>query len=373
MAATWSFVVGPWNGGPQYALTGARDRKVTFNLTSPSTASFSLGGRDPLAEQITELVTDLHILRSPGPGIRAQRLYRGRVGTTKDQIDTNTHTVDVATADYRELLKRRIFWSGSTRSWAGTDQGLIVAGMAAAAQAPVGAALGMTVTGTATGVLRDRTYEPGDSIGERIQELSEVINGFDWDVLSPTAGELLLQIFYPRRGVDRGVVLELGGLVAAVSRDVDPSRYANAVRGTGQEPDGGVAPTPVEIAVPDVGTRPEGRWDTASGESITTQAALDERTDWRLDQAQVIRPAYTVKLRRGAWRGPDHIWLGDPVRLVVMSGRLRVDTVLRVQTVDIGIDENSTEDVTLTLGAPKPSFAQRATATEKRLATLERR
>lgn len=377
MTASWTFVVGPWNGGAQHELAGARARKCSFHLTEPSTASFTLSGRHPLAGRITELVTDLHVLRRPAPGTPAQRLYRGRVGTTKDSLDADGHTVDVATADYRSVLARRILWSGSARSWTNTDQADIVAGLLAAAQVTFGGNLGITVAGTATGVRRDRNYEPGDSIGERIQQLSEVIDGFDWDVPPAPSGALVLTLWYPQRGADRGVVLEYGGLAASITRDVDPSEYANAVRVTGTSPEGGGdEPTPVETRVPnaDMLTRPEGRWEKTFGESITTQANLVERAAWRLDQAQVVRPSYTVKLKRGAWRGPDHIWLGDTCRLVIMSRpRLAVDTRLRVQTVDIGIDEDGGEDVTLTLGAPKPSFARRAAATEKRLADLERR
>jgi hypothetical protein len=87
----------------------------------------------------------------------------------------------------------------------------------------------------------------------------------------------------------------------------------------------------------------------------------------------VIRPVWTVKLRRGAWDGPDHIWLGDTIRLIVMSGRLRTDTTLRVFEVDISLDSAGGEDITLALGGPRLDPRRRAKDTERRLRNLERR
>lgn len=374
--AEWSFVVGPWNGGAQYELPRARARKLTANLAEPSTATFQISGRDPRADEIEELITDLHILRRPRPGVPAQRLYRGRVGPTQDSIDADKHTISVPTADYREVLNRRILWSNSLLSWMNTDQNQIAAGLIWTTQNSPGSALNMTVTPAFSGIIRDRAYEPGDSVGQRIQELSEVIDGFDWDVLSPTDTELKLTIWHPERGANRGVVLELGGLAAEVTRNVPTDAYASAVRVTGQQPENeaGYAPTPVEIDPGDLSTNPPGRWDKVVGTSITTQDALDDRADWLLDQAQIIRPSYTVRLRAGGWRGPDHIWLGDTCRLVVMSRpRLQVDALLRVQTVDIDIGDDGQEDIVLTLAWPKPSFSRRQNNVEDRLLGLEKR
>src|SRR5690606_9835308 len=107
-------------------------------------------------------------------------------------------------------------------------------------------------TGTSpTGIDRDRTYEAGDSIGQRIQELSEVIDGFDWDISPVSASGLQLDVWHPMRGSDRGVVLIYGGLVAHVQREVNPSDYANALRYTGAEGDEeDPGPDPVEIEAP---------------------------------------------------------------------------------------------------------------------------
>ncbi|MEU7814136.1 hypothetical protein [Pseudonocardia sp. NPDC049154] len=373
----WSFVLGPPapEGGHQWHLTNAKARRAIFRLTRPSEASFTIDGRDPMAAKIIELETDLHALRHRPTG-GAEELFRGRIGPTGDSLDAGGHRTDVTALDYRSVLSRRILWGDSQLVWTNTEQAEIAMGLVNQTQVRPGGSLGIVAgDGSSTGVARDRTeYQAGDSIGDRVQELSEVIDGFDWDITPDGAAALKLDIWHPQRGIDRGVVLEYGGLVASVQRQVNPQDYANAVRVSGQIPEGGdTAPTPVERTASDITTRPEGRWDKAFGTSIVTATSLAERGDWQLDQAQVVQPSYTVKLKAGAWQGPDHIWLGDPTRLVIMSGRLRVDNVLRVQEVDISITEAGDEEVSLTIGAPKPDYRRRANDVERRLRELERR
>ena len=199
-----------------------------------------------------------------------------------------------------------------------------------------------------------------------------MIGGFDWDIQPDSPSSLRFDAWYPQRGSDRGVVLLLGGLAATVSRELNTSDYANAIRYTGAE-----TTTPGEWEagnLGDDGAFPQGRWDKTYGDDgLTTQAALDERAEWQLAESQVVTPVYTVRLKRGGWDGPDHIWVGDTVRLIIPSGRLNVDTLQRVHEVQIDIDEVGGETVTLSLGGPKPDFRRWPPLIEQRLTNLERR
>lgn len=378
MSARWSFVIGPAQGGYEWEVANAKARRATFRRRAPSEASFTIDGNDPIAGRITDLATDLHLLRDRGDGLR-EPLYRGRIAGVSDELTETGHAVSVPSMDYREVLQRRHLLNGSQVVWNGYDQLTIMNGLVQQAQSRPGGDYGISFEHPYPGsyIYRDRTYEVGDSIGQRIQELSEVENGFDWDILPDGPSGLALRGWYPQRGTDRGVILEYGGLVRALQRNVDVSDYANSVRVTGQPAEGSsTPPTPAEGAAEGLGDPlqfPQGRWDKVIGTSIVLPATLAERRTWLLDHHQVIRPAYTVQLKRGAWRGPDHIWLGDPCRIVIMSGRLRVDTSLRVEEVSIAIGDSGSEDVTLTLGAPRPNFARRSAANERRIAELERR
>lgn len=383
--ARWLWVCGPWFGGPHHPLSQATGRKITLQLNDSSSCSFELDGLDPVAGQVAELVTDVHALREDVVGAPRDRVFRGRVGPTSDTLDGKRHAVSLTAWDYREVLARRILWSDSPRTFPLYDQGAIVSAMVADTQARAGGNLGMTVVGAVTGQLRDRIYDAGKSIGAEIQALSEAIGGFDWEVEAPSQSALELRIHYPTKGTNRAVVLSYGDqLVQRVQRTVDPGQFRNAVRGTGRAPDrpenpppdfpDPVEPTPVELVADSATSGPAGRWEGAEGTDMTTTGGLADRTAWLLAEGEAIRPTYTVTLHRGAWRGRNHIDTGDTVRLRVRSGRLAVDTALRVHTITIPVEDDGREGpVELSLGGPRRDYGRRATLAERRLADLERR
>jgi hypothetical protein len=176
-------------------------------------------------------------------------------------------------------------------------------------------------------------------------------------------------VWFPQRGSNRGVVLQQGGLMAEATVTVDPGAYANAIRYTGAD-----TLTADELEAGDLGQMPQGRWDATFGDTtLLLQTTLDERAEWQLGWSQVVRPVWTVTLRRGAWDGPSHIWLGDTVRVIADAGGLDTDTTARVYEVAVTLDGDGTETVQLTLNGPRQRYAWRARDVEKRLRNLERR
>jgi hypothetical protein len=111
--------------------------------------------------------------------------------------------------------------------------------------------------------------------------------------------------------------------------------------------------------------------------NLLDQNALNARADWQLAAAEIVTPTYTLTLKAGAWQGPGHIWLGDPVRVVVQSGRLAVDTVQRVYELAFTLsDDDPSGDSTLvevTTGGPRPDYRRLPRETARRLTNLERR
>ena len=365
---------------PVWQLREAGNRKVTAKLTDSSEAGFTIDGDHPDALRIDELATDLHVLWSYTAADRKQWLYRGRVGPTTDALpESGEYDLTVTTLDYKAVLARRYLMSGSRQVWSGVDQGLIGWGLIDTVQNRLGGDLGIRPhpDGIGTGVLRDRAYNLGDEVRQRIDELSEVLDGFEWDIVPGGArgADLYYRTWYPQRGVDRGIILQKGKLAASITRNVDPATYANAIRVTGSAPEGGGAePPPHEGYAPDIETAPQGRWDAVESTSITTTPALAERRDWIRDERQVVRPTYTVKLAPGVWRGPGHIWLGDTCRLVLFRGRLQLNKVpMRVHEITVTPGKGEHDDVELTLNGPKPDLRRRSLATDRRLSDLERR
>lgn len=394
----WSFAIGP-PGSISRELNSATERKVTFSLSDAHEASVTIDGWDPAASEIVELSTDLYVFRRRSVGAPRELLYRGRIGKTSDSISADGHQVTVPSTSYKGVLKRRLLMTGFTSAssaytvgdssgtgrgqrWNQVDQMRIAWELVDGIQRLANGNLGITNgVGQSSGKLRDRTFQMGDSIGDQLDSLSDVIDGFDWDI-TPTytngSSGLQLDRWFPGRGFARNEVLMFvpsGSNLLSVQRQVDSSDFANAIRAKGRAPESTgsgnpVEPAPVErYATPG----PEGRWDKLFDEDSTTAAGLAERADWRVTDASLIRPSYTVELKPGVWRGPDHFWLGDTVKLVVQSGRLNVQTDVRVQTIDIAIDDNGDEQVSVTLGYPKKDFRSKMSEIDRRLARLERR
>jgi hypothetical protein len=341
-------------GGSSVAeLTAARSRRLDFALDDDSSCGFTMPGRHSQTALIDEIENDVVVARD---GVA---LFRGRINGSDDSVSPNVHTCTFNAVDYRGLLSRRIVWPTSTLTFAATDQATIAARLINDSQAL--GTLGITAAPAPTGVLRDRTYDVGSTIGDLVASLGRAINGFDWDV-SPT---LALRVFYPARGTtSANWVAEYGRNVTDVRRTVASGDFANAIRFSGEQ----TAPSTTRTITPG----PEGRWERQVGNpDLKTAAAIAEQADGAIVAVSTIRPSYGVTLLPGAW-SPATVWLGDTVRLLVRSGRLDVDTTLRVSGVSIDIGDHGDEKVTLQLGRYRWRFAERLADYQTRLDRLER-
>lgn len=367
----FQILLGPRSGGYQAELSRAKNRKLSVRLEDPSEFSFDINGREAEATRLQELETDVHVRWvNPANPLDRQILFRGRLGTTQDNLTEDEHQISCTVLDYRALLRRRILYSDRQLTWTGVDQGEIAWGLLQQTQALNGGNLGI-VKGwegtTPTGYTQDREFEAGDIIADKIREVGEVEDGYEWDIVPVSASALVLQIWSPQRGNDHGVVLEFGGAVSRLTREVRPAAYANALRQTGAD-----ELNAAELEAPDISAT--GRWDAVFGDGkLEPQECVDKRAAWQLAESQVIRPTYTVILREGEWHGPEHIWLGDPVRLIIRSGRLATDVRLRVYGIQFDISDEGPAQVTLTLDRPPQDPRWEASEQDRRITNLERR
>jgi hypothetical protein len=358
----WQLLAGPAADGPQIELTTATARKITVRLGQPCDVAFSINGRHEQAADITEFVTDIWAYRD------RQLLHRGRVGTTSDDVNTDSHTTTVNAPDYRALLDRRHLYDGDKLSYVQEDQAAIAWQLIQATQGKTGGNLGITRgSGQTTGFLRDRLYTAGISTAEAITQLADLDGGFDWEI-DP---QLRLNLFNPQRGRDTDVVLEFGGAVASFSRAVLPAEYGNAVRAiAGTDPR---APETREAA--DLATRPGGRIEIERGfPDILEQSTLAARADYLLADAQVLRPSYTLTLAPGRYPGPQALWVGDSCIVAIRSGRLSEHDRQRVMEISFepGADGDETVRVTVGRSTPAGLFGQRMRRLDGRLSVLER-
>ena len=341
------------------ALTTATARQLAFPIDAAATAQFTmpgvidLSGPAPETALVKELATDVYVTRNGRP------VFRGRVGTSAETHANDADTVQFTAVDYRGLLDHRIIWPGSQLTFNATfppnDESAIAWQMITDSQAQAGGDLGITEgTGIGTtGVLRDRTYTAGVPLGQTLDELANLENGFEWEVDS----NLAFNVFYPQRGRDQTAsqVLAYGRGLTAITSTVNTDAYANAVYYTGHQPETMPVEELLGIFPPGVG-----RWESqVTDPNVTLQATVEEQGQAALLTASQLDPAFTLTMSP-AWWEPGDIWLGDLVQVQVRDGRLDVDVARRVVNIAITLDDDGTETVVLTANVPTPASATRS-------------
>ena len=362
MAFTIQLVSPPLTGTPvgeaQYT-----DFSFTQNLNKPSTLSFSMSGFSEGNIHLGEMDTDVMLYED-----RALR-YRGRVTGISDTIDESDHKVSVSSSDYRSLLNRRITWTDL--AYTQTEQTALGFALITYAQQRNGGDLGITRGVLQTSdVLRDRTYPAGSNILKILDELSNVVTGFEWEIDQWRK----FNVWNPFRGTSTTVIAAHGSNVNSITRQTDPSTYANAVRSSGAT---GVTAAGVELAsLADVANPlPQGRFDLQEGNTdVTTYAVLLEGAQGKLASMSALNPSYTLQMTPGTW-SYDSIHLGDTIRVVVRSGRLDINELQRVQGIALKVGSDGVQRYTLTVGVSRDTdpLLNQFRDVNKRLNQLARR
>lgn len=341
--ASWRIGAYTWNdASTKREIRAASTRKLTLRLRAPSTLSFSIPGDHPQAAMIQELVTDVTLMDG------ATGVFWGRCFQAVDTAGDSRFTTNFTFMDYRQVLTRRELRQADTVMGAlpetvyRGDQGALVAALLGAAQARTNGNYGISAgVGGTTGIVRDIILRVGDSIGDTIQDVSELSSGFDWDV-SPSK---LLNVYYPNRGLNNGVGLEYGKTVQGFTRTKSSNAFANDELVTG-----GSGTSPAAYTSATVATDAAGRWDdTESFPSISVQDTLNARATFVGQLKSQLLPTYNVQLLPGFWKGESHIGRGDTVRLRVSRGRVSDNGLFRVNDITIDIGNDGDDSVRLGL------------------------
>lgn len=369
----YNISVGPWRGDGEFELTSISNRHLTVKLNDPSEFSFDVMGDAEVtrgkvsvneASLVNELVDDVWVTRN------GMKLARCRIMTSTDTLNATDYGVHFTALDYRELLRRRVLitsnnnlvlpsgiYSEQFASWPiGTPPEQVVWALIAHAESQPGMALGITqgeweVTGIPPTAEVWR-YADGDNIGWSIRNIALMDPGFDFWIDADKVAKL-----QKKRGYDRGVVLDYGGIINSVTRNFNSDSFANMVRMSGRQPSQPytypLSGSYEEQKLVDPYQTPEGGWATAIGDqSLLSPEQVQRAGKASYDRLSRLAPTYTAVFQKGAWGGPEHVWVGDTVRLVVKRGRLVVDDLMRVFQIDISIDQNEVETVSVVLNWP---------------------
>jgi hypothetical protein len=381
-------------------LNTARSRRLDQAWSTPATLTFAIDGHSPAAALITELQTDVMAWRWDDQTGQDVAVFRGIVTQSQDEISEQVHTVTFTCHDYIAMLSRRMF---TGTGWAVTqvDQDYIAMNLIYFATNRAQTSAGVTLypgsylpltpymvnpDGTqraqgSSGTLRDRTYPAQTFIFDAFDELSKVIGGFDYDV-RPNQGNFgpdVLRIWFPYQGVVRSdVALIYGSTVASLTRSVDSADYANFQRVLGNNGSSDPAAPQlfaeaVNADANNVGVTPVGLWMAGDNQAdVTIQSTLNETAQGNLALSGVLVPTYSLALRPGAyaWGAPN---MGDVVPLVIQSGRLNVNTTVRVLGISYDIGDDGQEDVSLTVGRPAVQFRDLLAVSTRDVNALTRR
>jgi hypothetical protein len=393
-------------------LGTARSRSLKRQWDTAAELAFTMNGRSPDCAAISELQHEVYAWRWDDQTGADVCVFRGIVDHAEDQITEQAHTVNFVAHDYLAVLGRRPYLPAVPLTLTNVDQDVIAAylleygggGNSLAPYAPgsilpIGAVLvggdGVS-TRTLSGTLRTRTYLGGTLVGTALDQLAKVLGGFDYDVVpEPAAADTLqmvdhtgtvanlgagrdaLRLFFPSQGAARTDMMFLyGGNVAGVARTVSSGDYANYVRSLGNN--GSSDPNAPQLASAannaDASGTTVGWWPLADNapSDVNLQATLDQRAQGLLALDGVLVPSYTLTLRPGAyqWGFPN---MNDTVPLVIASGRLQVNTTVRVVGLTWTIGDDGDEDVAVVVGRPDTSLGDLLARTNTAVNALARR
>ncbi|MFD8496210.1 hypothetical protein [Amycolatopsis sp. NPDC059657] len=220
-----------------------------------------------------------------------------------------------------------------------------------------GSRLGMIEYGTEkTGVRRDRTYKESEhkSIGEAVEQLGAVINGFDHSFDTAWRDADLVTTFrvhYPAVGRFRALTLEQGrncDITAATIGGKSVVTHAFAL-GSGDGADqvwaSAGSPSPIFPRLEAVESFSDIK------EYGTLKAKAEARV--RLGAAPVVLPS--ISLYPDTSPGLDEFDLGDALTVTGGSGLVPISGMWRITELSVSVNESGAEEITLT-AAPREVF-----------------
>jgi hypothetical protein len=235
--------------------------------------------------------------------------WGGILWTTQLATDTRGYlTAQIQCGGWESYLYRRRLYD--TQLAEGVDQFDIVRGLISYVQDAPGGDIGITYDTHTSGVVRDRTYLRYDhhTIGDLIDDLAAVEDGFEWRVASyrDADGRRVkhLQLGHPILQTGAAdVVLDYPGPIIAYAWPTDATVKANAWQSRGastnrnQAADSYPLMSPVLVDDADI----EAGWPRLDGTSdyttVERQATVDAhaRADWTAARTPVTVPEITVR------------------------------------------------------------------------------
>jgi hypothetical protein len=333
--AEWRFWLANSDDMSEIGLLPASQKSITFQMNNPGHASFSVPANANIAQYIESNKTCI-IARRNGV-IR----WSGFISGVRDEAPGNV--VSCTASGWYELLNHRLInpTQAATMNYTTIDAGTIASNLLAAANAIY--PTGITIGTVEASIARTRKYENFQNIGQEINNLSVVENGFDYEI-NPATRQL--NIYYPMGETQTNATFGYNALpnnLSSFTRQEDGLNMINKIFVQGRNTYA-VVPPGTPTTATDYGLFE----DMQSLTEVTEASIL-----LAYGGSEVIikeRPivVYSITPKKDTVPRPfDHYYLGDTLSFSVKTPRITVnEQAVRVYGFTVEIDNSGVETVT---------------------------
>lgn len=248
---------------------------------------------------------------------------------------------------------RRIF---ATKTFNQVDQLVIARQLIDYAQGLPGGSIGVVTGSETSGRLRDRAYPSYECkpVGEAIEQLAAVQDGFDFEILTERSGSTFTNTFklhYPRQGRRTPITWEVGVHCDQDSWEVDADRISNYMRALGAGD--GDAMLISDDSNPNLLSEYPRYDDTTSYRDVSDPATLASYAQlWRTRrQLPLIMP--TITLRPTVDTGVGSFVCGDEVHVSGTDGWSTLDGTYTIAAFTVNVSNEGDEATDITFQNPE--------------------
>lgn len=356
----WSFVLTDAQGGALADLTTAAGRSITLKRNTYTEVTLTVSHEDDAAALLLGALGNSGVPKLKGyrravsypPSRAADLLFRGPLAAMQEVSEETSLLTATFRSPYSVLLGDgdalgRFMQDQFSLAYYSTDAGAIAKALVdlANADAPTGLATDADLI-VAT-VLRDREYPTGQNLGAALQELTSVLDGFDFyetyiDGIGST--DAFFNVVPQMGEVRPEARFEYGETtlsnVSSLGRTTQPP--VNCMFITGGNGLTAVYEDPASV------DKYGKWWGKADFSSIIEQATLDDKARALVRPNPVETVSFVPELGLDNCPKPFDDWnLGDQVPLFARRGALAEDTQVHINGLTIPIDENGFETVSV--------------------------
>jgi hypothetical protein len=340
----YKYILWDYRTGQKEIFPEVMNREYSYQLNRAGKASFTV----PITVERLQRF-DIYL------GVTRLLIYRenaliwaGVVWEIQEEAGGDDGSIIVNCVEIFHILSEKRYTSNSYTS---TDAGQIAWGLINTTQGLTGGDLGITQGTIETTQNRDRNYFD-ESIGEKIIQLTEVINGFDF-LITPSIKDNTLSVFnvYAKRGSTiTDFRLEYGeGLKNNIQswrrkRTLSDMFNSIVVEGEGYGDIALKATTTDSSVINAVGLL-EGR---KQAKSVSQQTTLNQKADEYIRVHKTEQPIYDITLNN-AYNDFGKYDIGDIVPVRIKYGYIDINTTMRIYGIDVRVSDAGEESIKLTI------------------------